>query len=261
MLRRLIPVVCVLVGMTSNSAKNGMQAAETTGPIYELRTYHCEPGKLPALEERFRNHTIQLFEKHGIRNLAYWTPAVDATSPPVDTLVYLLEYPSRKAAQESWEHFRADPDWKRVTADSAAKHGKILARPPESVFLCKTDYSPEIGPPKAGKIYELRIYQAAPGKLEALHARFRQHTDALFQKHGMQAYGYWAPLDPPASTETLIYLLEFPDRTAVAERWDAFRNDPEWKKAFADSQVDGPLTSRRPDSLLLIVEPFSPVAK
>ena len=83
-------------------------------PVYELRVYTCEPGKLEALHSRFRNHTMKIFEKHGIKNIAYWTPTEGDKAS--NTLVYLLEHKSRAAADESWMGFRNDAEWKAVAA-------------------------------------------------------------------------------------------------------------------------------------------------
>jgi hypothetical protein len=109
-------------------------------PVYELRIYVCEPGKLDALNERFRNHTLKLFEKHGMENVAYWTPTDGEAAG--NTLIYVLKHASREAADASWKAFRDDPEWQRVAAESQKKHGKILAQPPQSTFMKVTDYSP-----------------------------------------------------------------------------------------------------------------------
>jgi len=228
-------------------------------PLYELRIYTCEPGKLPALEERFRDHTLRIFEKHGMKNLGYWVPSDSPASE--NTLIYFLEHASREAAQKSWTDFRADPEWKKVVAACEAKYGKILAKPPESTFLHCTDYSPVVGLPQADRCFDLRIYTAAPGKLDELNARFKNHTDQLFQKHGMRAYGYWVPVDAPRSTDTLIYVLEFPSREAANASWSAFRADPVWKKALEESERNGSLTASRPESLFMRLAPFSPTAE
>ncbi len=92
------------------------------------------------------------------------------------------------------------------------------------------------------RVFELRTYTAAPGKLEALQARFRDHTVALFEKHGMANVGYWVPADPPRSEDTLVYLLAHDSREAAARSWDGFRNDPAWVAAKKASEVDGRLT-------------------
>jgi hypothetical protein len=238
---------------------NILSAAEPSGPIYEMRIYTCNPGKLDALNERFRNHTLRMFEKHGMKNLAYWVPTEGETSQT--TLIYILEHASRDAAKASWDAFRADPEWKEIAAASEQKHGKILAKPPDSIYMAKTDYSPAIGLPPAGKTFELRTYTAAEGKLDALNTRFRDHTDRLFQKHGMAAYGYWVPLDPPKSENTLIYVLVHDSRDAARQSFAAFAKDPEWQQAFQESQKNGSLTAAKPESVFMQLTDYSPVQK
>ena len=117
--------------------------AEPEAPsfVYELRTYTTEPGRLPARHARFRDHTVKLFEKHGIKNVIYLTP-VDAEGKPVDNkLVYLLAHKSQAAAKASFESFGNDPEWKAAREASEAG-GKILSMRPESQFYVPTDYSP-----------------------------------------------------------------------------------------------------------------------
>jgi hypothetical protein len=106
--------------------------------VYELRTYHCYPGKLEALKARFRDHTIEIFKRHGIESIGYWTPQDPETSK--NTLTYLIVHPSRVAADKNWAAFRNDPEWKKVSADSE-KDGKLVIKV-DSVFLDPTDFSP-----------------------------------------------------------------------------------------------------------------------
>ena len=94
------------------------------------------------------------------------------------------------------------------------------------------------------RTFEIRTYTAAPGKLDALNARFRNHTVKLFEKHGMTNVGYWTPVDAPLSENTLIYVLAHKDRDAAKQSWDAFRKDPDWVKARAESEAQGPLTTK-----------------
>lgn len=101
---------------------------------------------------------------------------------------------------------------------------------------------PEVHAQPANRVFEIRTYTAAEGKLDALKARFRDHTIRLFEKHGMTNIGYWMPQDDPLSENTLIYILAFPSREAAKQSWDAFRADPEWQKARAASEADGRLT-------------------
>jgi hypothetical protein len=92
------------------------------------------------------------------------------------------------------------------------------------------------------RIYELRTYTCYDGKLEALKARFRDHTIAIFKRHGMESIGYWVPQDPEKSKNTLIYILAHPSLEAARKNWDAFHADPEWVKAKAESEAAGPIT-------------------
>jgi hypothetical protein len=93
----------------------------------------------------------------------------------------------------------------------------------------------------AGKVYDMRIYKANPGKLEALHARFRDYTCKIFQKHGIEVIGFWTPTEGDEAKDTLIYIVVFPSVEAQKKAWKAFWDDPEWKKVKADSEKDGVL--------------------
>jgi hypothetical protein len=96
-----------------------------------------------------------------------------------------------------------------------------------------------------GRCYELRTYLTHPGKLEALHARFRNHTNALLEKHGMRLVGFWVPQDEAkGAANTLIYIVEHPNRTAAEKAWKAFVVDPEWIAVRTASEQAGPLLIR-----------------
>jgi hypothetical protein len=106
--------------------------------VYELRTYTCNEGKLEALKARFRDHTIEIFKRHGMESVGYWVPQDGAASKT--TLIYILVHPSREAAAKNWAAFNTDPEWVKVRTASEAD-GKILAKPPESVFMDPADFS------------------------------------------------------------------------------------------------------------------------
>jgi len=110
----------------------------------------------------------------------------------------------------------------------------------------------------SSKVYELRIYHAVPGKLDSLLARFRDHTDKLFAKHGMRSLAYWTALDEPAKSTTLAYILEHPTREAAAANWKAFQDDPEWQAVKAKSEENGKLVEKV-DSTYLTLTDFSKV--
>jgi len=104
--------------------------------VYELRTYTCNEGKLPDLMTRFRDHTIRIFQKHGMESVGYWIPQDDRSK---NTLIYIISHASREAATQNWKDFGADPEWQKVNAESNA-NGRIVAKV-ESVFLTPTDFS------------------------------------------------------------------------------------------------------------------------
>ena len=109
-----------------------------------------------------------------------------------------------------------------------------------------------------GKVFEIRTYTTNEGKLDALHARFRNHTTRLFEKHGMTNVGYWKPLDEPLSKNTLIYIVSHSDREAAKKAWEEFRKDPEWLKVKQESEVNGVLTAKV-DSIYLEATDYSKI--
>jgi hypothetical protein len=117
-------------------ADRGDQKVDTR--FFELRIYHTAPGKMEALQARFRDHTNKLFEKHGMTIIGFWTPA--KADEADKRLIYILAYPSQEARAKSWKAFRADPDW--VAARTASeKDGKLVERV-EEIYLNPTDFSP-----------------------------------------------------------------------------------------------------------------------
>jgi hypothetical protein len=229
-------------------------------PLYELRTYHATPGKLDALHARFREHTMKLFEKHGMTNVGYWVPLEN----PDSLLIYLLSYPDKAARETAWEKFLADPDWKAAQAASEAE-GPIVSKI-ESRFLTPTDFSPV---PKATTegvphTFELRTYTTTPGNLPLLLKRFRDHTMKFFTHYGMTNLVYFTPaVGDPDAENTLIYFLQHASAKAQEESFKAFRADPEWIKVKEASEKEGggSLTVL-PDgvkSLLLVPTDYSPI--
>lgn len=108
------------------------------------------------------------------------------------------------------------------------------------------------------KVYELRTYTAEPGKLDTLHARFRNNTLRIFQKHGMHNVIYFKTLDEPLKSNTLVYLISHDSRDAAKKSWDAFRTDPEWQKVAKESEVNGKVVTKV-DSVFLEATDYSPM--
>ena len=128
-----------LAGLSAgNLLQSGIAQAQAAKHVYELRTYTAPEGKLGELNSRFRDHTIRIFNKHGMKSVLYMTPQ-DAPDS-ANTLIYVLEHPSREAAKKAWADFQADPEWVKVAADSQV-NGRIVSKV-VSVFGDPTDYSP-----------------------------------------------------------------------------------------------------------------------
>ncbi len=115
-------------------------SAQTATFVYDLRVYHAYEGKLDDLLTRFREHTTRLFEKHGMKNIAYWTPTDDPLKGK--TLFYVIAHPSRDAAAANWKAFGEDPEWQSVR-DKSEANGKLVEKI-ESTFLVLTDFSPAL---------------------------------------------------------------------------------------------------------------------
>jgi hypothetical protein len=97
---------------------------------------------------------------------------------------------------------------------------------------------------KPRHVYELRLYHVHETKMDALKARFAEHTDAIFKRHNMKSVGYWVPEDAPESQNLFVYILEHPSRAEAEKNWAAFQADPEWQKVKAESEKNGPLVDK-----------------
>ena len=138
---RFALLACLALVATSMPAVAQRAALDPQKAVYELRIYYPAPGKLAALNARFRAHTLKLFEKHGMRNVAYWNEQPTSEAPE-GRVIYVLAYPDRAARDADWKAFGEDPEWRAVVAASEAG-GKLVAKV-DSVFMAMTDYSPPI---------------------------------------------------------------------------------------------------------------------
>jgi hypothetical protein len=140
-LLQAIPVAASLPASLWAAAQQGSSnTAQNGAGVYELRIYHAAPGKLPELLARFRDHTVKLFDRHGMKSLAYWTP-VDKPEKS-KTLIYILYHPSREAAAANWKSFQDDPEWKSVK-DKSEANGKLVDSI-DSTYMSLTDFSPPL---------------------------------------------------------------------------------------------------------------------
>ena len=190
--------------------------------LYELRIYTTNPGKLDALNTRFRDHTLALFEKHGMENLYYWTVTEGAEGEePGNMLVYIVAHKDKASADASWQAFMADPEWQEVSRKSE-EGGQILAGPPVSIYMEAVDISTGEGTnlqdTGSGRVFELRKYNTGPEGLPGTIDRFLAGEAELFRKHGMQTLHFWSALDK----SSFIYLLAHKDRESSKNSWEGF---------------------------------------
>ena len=135
----LRPIVLVGIFLTFGVVmKDNWTAKAQSRRVFELRTYTAAGGKLPRLLARFRDHTMLIFEKHGMSNVGYWVPQDTAGSE--NTLIYIISHKSREAAEANWSAFDEDPEWQRV--EKASQVDGLLITNIESVFMESTDFSP-----------------------------------------------------------------------------------------------------------------------
>ena len=128
--------VAVCIGLGSGILISN--SAQTNEGVYELRIYTATPGNLDNLHARFRDHTIRIFEKHGMEIVGFWSPTAEGDRD--NQLIYILEHSSRQAADAAWTAFGSDPEWRSVSEASNA-NGQILANV-ERHYMVSTDYSP-----------------------------------------------------------------------------------------------------------------------
>ena len=117
------------------------EEAKSPARTFELRTYTASPGNMQNLHDRFRNHTMKLFEKHGITNIAYWQPMPGDNGTKSNLLVYLIAHKDKATGDASWEAFKSDPTWIKAKAASEVKGGGSLTSKVESIFMMPTDFS------------------------------------------------------------------------------------------------------------------------
>lgn len=129
-------LITLLTSFVLHGVSMSQENPEQNNRIFEMRTYYSHPGRMNALDARFRDHTCKLFEKHGIQLVGFWKPKEKSE----EVMVYILAYPSKEAADKSWKAFREDPVWIKAK-EGSEKSGPIVKKV-ESVFMSPADYSP-----------------------------------------------------------------------------------------------------------------------
>lgn len=249
-----IPGFLVVLAAVFNFVHPMNAQQEANAKFYELRIYYANEGKLDDLHARFRDHTMRIFQHHGMVNLGYWVPLDNLENK----LIYLLGFESEEARNKAWKEFGQDPAWQKVYKDSTAS-GRLVKKV-DSIFLKPTDYSPPIQVVQSSQphIFELRTYKTPVGKLDNLHARFRNTTIDLFTVHGMEHFGYWMPTkESDGAGNTLIYILFHESVEARNKSFADFRSDERWLSAKNESEKGGSLTTSV-ESVLMKPTDYSP---
>lgn len=242
----LIPLLSALLlagTLVSNgSAQDGQE--KTQGKLYELRMYTTHPGKLPNLHARFRDHTMKIFEKHGMENIIYWTVSKGTKEDGDDKenmLVYIIAHKDIESQKASWKAFREDPEWKAVQTESEAD-GTLLAKPPRAILMTETEFSAADEEPNADsdalpRLWELRQYNDGPERVPHTVDRFAFGEKELFTKQGMQTVKFWTASDDSA----FIYLLAHKDRDAATASWAGFFGEfGEFTQKYRDARPNLP---------------------
>jgi len=229
-----------------------LKAQQFTSSYFEMRTYTVHEGKMPDLIKRFQNHTRALFTKHGIENVAYFL----SEEHPEKQLTFIIGYPSASERDIRWNNFANDPEWKAVAAASEA-NGKIVQKV-DQVFMewAKGLNSRKISRPSG--IFQLRTYHLLPGRLDAIQTRFRDHTQALFEKQGLSNYPYWITVEKDGAQPKLVYLIGHLTKEEINAGFGRFVADPEWIKVRDASEASGKIVEKI-DVLFYTALPFSPM--
>jgi hypothetical protein len=256
----------------------------SVGKVYELRSYVSAPGRQADVLKLINDNGLAMMAKHKMTLVGAWTN-VDTADERVFTL---LSHKDKASAEAAHSALLNDPEWK-VALQKSEVDGKRPVASFERIFLTTNDYSPKLEVSSVGnRVFELRTYVATKGNLDALNARFRNHTLGLFTKHGMTNILYCSVLDGekltgaklleavspigkgtaaidadlPAAGNSLVYFITHASTEAAKESFGKFGKDEEWQKArkASEDSAGGPLTVKDGvKSLFLKPTSFSPL--
>ena len=228
--------------------------------LYELRKYEVMPGRLPRLLDRFGSFTVKKWAEHGFRLIGFWTPDVGGHN---HQLIYMWAWESFEERTTKFNAWRANPE--RATKWAETEKDGPLVRRVYNQLLEPTAFSPldngvSLGADAGTRspyLFELREYEASPGKLGALVDRFGSFTTRCFADHGFRQVAYWTS-QMGGHNHQLIYILAWQSYDERTKRFNEFRADAERQRVFAESDRNGPLVERVAN---VMMEPtaFSPM--
>lgn len=244
-------LLCLTVFLLSFTAF-AQQNSDMKSTYFEVRKYYANDGKLQDLLNRFQNHTMKLFEKAGMENIAYFLP-VDNTD---NSMTYILGYPDEASRDKMWQSFMNDPDWKKAYEESHVNGP--LVKSVDQTFMVLAPHLNDNPRPMPSGVIQMRTYTLLEGKVPDIQARFRDHTQALFEKQGLKNYPYWMTTPKDGSQPKLLYLLGAKDQASFDAGFAAFVKDPEWIKARDASETSGKIVEKV-DATMFKTLPYSPL--
>lgn len=246
-MKNLFTIILAMLISANVSAQQGIKSK-----YFEMRTYTAAEGKMPDLIKRFENHTLKLFKKNGIENVAYFI----SEEHPDQTLTFILGYPDEASRDVLWNKFANDPAW--IAAKNASEVNGGLVQKVDQTFMVWADNLNDHKKPKPSGIFQMRTYYCLPGRIENIQTRFRDHTRALFEKQGLKNYPYWLTVEKDGAQPKLVYILGHDSKEAYNEAFKRFVADPDWIKARDASEADGKIVEKI-DAVFYTALPFSPM--
>ncbi len=248
-MKKLLPFIFLFCLSLSAFAQ---QNSDMKSTYFEIRKYYANEGKLQDLINRFQNHTLKLFEKAGMENIAYFLP-VDNTD---NSMTYILGYPDEASRDKMWQSFMNDPEWKK--AYEASHVNGPLVKSVEQTFMVLAPHLNDTPKPMPSGVIQMRTYHLFEGKVPNIQARFRDHTQALFAKQDLRNYPYWMTVEKDGTQPKLVYLLGAKDQASFDAGFQAFVKDPAWLKARDESEASGKIVEKV-DAVMFKTLPFSPL--
>jgi hypothetical protein len=228
--------------------------------LYELRRYDVAASKLPALLDRFGSFTVHKWKEYGFRLIGFWTPVFGEKS---NQLVYIWAWESVAEREQKLPTWQKDPERVKKFAETE-KDGPLVRRVNnvllEPTSYCQMENGVAYGPDAASRkpyVFELREYDAMPGRHAALVKRFGEFTSDCFGRYGFRQVGFWTPVFGSHNNQ-FVYMLAWENHEEREQKFRDFRADPERERVFAESEKDGPLVERVVNTMLTPTA-FSPV--
>lgn len=243
-------ILLTLVGLLLSFGAYCQKVADMKSTYFEIRKYYANPGKLDDLIKRFQDHTVSLFEKSGMENIAYFLPVENNDN----SMTYILGYPDEESRDRMWNQFLNDPEWKSAYEKSIVD-GALVSKI-DQTFMTLAPGLNEMSMPLESGIFQLRIYTCFDGKLDNLIKRFKDHTQALFERQGLKNYPYWITSEKEGGQSKLVYLLGHKDQAAFEAAFQAFLKDPDWIAARDASEAGGKIVEKV-DATFFKTLPFS----